>query len=243
MKKIQYAVLLTLTIGLFCEIAGMNLMAAEEGTSSAQKESAFQPSKRIGRVILVSDDPGAEPPAETQIVFRPARGPEPAPKDNSVKRVTAKVFPFYNKLPRGEKCPVAIELTVEDGWHINANPSNPDFLIPTKVTLKTKQGMRVELAKVKYPEHKLHVMQQETKPYYVYDGKVMIYCLLEIDAKERSDLAELEFQIRYQACNDEQCEQPVTVARKGKMRLANPGDEIKKIYQKKFPKTKKKPAN
>jgi len=223
MQKIQSAVLLVCTFAVLSEIAGISLVAADESN----------------RMILVSAGQDEKPPAETQTVFRPALSPDPAQKDKAEKRVTAKVYPYFEKLPRGEKCAIAIELTVQDGWHINANPKNPKFLIPTKVTLKTNPQLKIKLTRIKYPKHKLHAMQQEPEPYHVYDGKVMIYCLLEIDALERSDVANLEFSVRYQACNDEQCEKPTTVVMKGKMSLADPGDEIKKKYQDKFPQTAK----
>jgi hypothetical protein len=82
-------------------------------------------------------------------------------------------------------------------------------------------------------------MQQEPEPYHVYDGKVMVYCLLEIDSMAQGDGADLEFSVRYQACNDEQCEKPVIVVMKGKMSLADPGENIKKTYQNKFPQSGK----
>lgn len=175
----------------------------------------------------------------TQTVFRPASGPRSIQRDKAEKRVRVKVYPYFDKLPRGEKCPIAIELTVQDGWHINANPSNPGFLIPTKVTLKTSPEVKIKLTKIKYPKYKLHEMQQEPEPYHVYDGKVMVYCLLEIDSMAQGDGADLEFSVRYQACNDEQCEKPVIVVMKGKMSLADPGENIKKTYQNKFPQSGK----
>lgn len=223
-------------------------LAVHEWLVTAQKvASATQPmlsknrhsATRSLRMILVSAGQDEKPQPETQTVFRPATGPDSAQRDKAEKRVRVKVYPYFDKLPRGEKCPIAIELTVGDGWHINANPSNPGFLIPTKVTLKTNPEAKIKLTKIKYPKHKLHEMQQEPEPYHVYDGKVMIYCLLEIDSMERGAAANLEFNVRYQACNDEQCEKPASVVMKGKMSLADPGEDIKKTYQNKFPQTGK----
>jgi hypothetical protein len=188
----------------------------------------------------VTARPDEGTPVKTQTVFRPALSPDPSQKGKEPKRVTAKVYPRYDKLPRGEKCLFAIELNVQAGWHINANKPNPDFLIPTEIKLKTEPKVKIKLTRVAYPKHKLHTMQQEPEPYHVYDGKVMIYCLLEIDAQELSENANLKFHIRYQACNDDQCEKPVTVVMEGPMLLANPGDRIKKIHGEKFQKAARK---
>ena len=169
-------------------------------------------------------------------MFRPGISPEPIPEERS-KLLTVKVYPLYDKLVRGEKCLVALELTVQDGWHINANPSHPDFTIPTEVTLKTRQKIR--LTKIRYPRHRLHRMQSESEPYHVYDGTVMVYLVLEPDAAEQAEKAELEFHIRYQACNDEQCIQPATVVMRGRLPLANPDEPVRKIHADKFPQPRK----
>ncbi|MGV2337186.1 MAG UNVERIFIED_CONTAM: hypothetical protein LVR18_24865 [Planctomycetaceae bacterium] len=58
-------------------------------------------------------------------------------KKKETRPIKAKIYPFYNKLPRGGKCPVAIELTVAEGWHVNANPASEDYLIPTEVKVSS----------------------------------------------------------------------------------------------------------
>lgn len=223
MKKLQYALLLT------CIVA---VVGTVPETGAAEKETTVATTGN--RVFLTSAEAEAEekPKVETQTTFRPVLNPLVKEKPN--QRVHAKVYPLYNKLARGERCPVAIELTVQSGWHINANPQKPDFLIPTAIAFKSDE--RVNLRKTLYPKHKTHMVQQETEPYHVYNGKVMIYCLLEIDPRERKDEATLEFAIKYQACNDDRCEKPATIIMKGKLPVADPGDDIKMIYKDKFPK-------
>jgi len=189
--------------------------------------------------ICASAKADDKPVVKEQTTFRSVVSLEPAPA-RAPKLVTAKVYPRYNKLVRGEKCPFALELTVKDGWHINANPSNPDYTIPTVVTVKSKQ--KVKLKQVKYPRHSLHTMEGEDDPYHVYDGRVMIYLLLVPDANESASKAEVEFHIRFQACNDEECIKPATVAIGGSMKLADSDDDIKLQHADKFPKPKKERA-
>ena len=144
-----------------------------------------------------------------------------APREE--KLVKVRIFPLYDKLPRGEKCPVAVELEVRDGWHIHANPAHPDYTIPTEVKLRTDQ--KVKLTKVRFPKHHLHRMKDETEDSHVYDGKVIIHVLLEIDPGEKAEKAELEFEVAYQACNSELCRRPDKILMRGKLPLADPGDQ------------------
>jgi hypothetical protein len=156
-------------------------------------------------------------------------------KKKEARPIRAKIYPFYNKLPRGGKCPVAIELTVAEGWHVNANPASEDYLIPTEV--KVSSGQKVRLSRVKYPEgHKLPAEAGET-PQVVYDGKVMIYGVLETDAQELSEQAEVTVEIHYQACRDKVCERPDKLRLVGKLQIADADSGIQKINEAQFPKS------
>lgn len=190
--------------------------------------------------LAEADEKPATGKVVDQTAFRPVIPAKPATAfavDEKTKPLKVKIFPMYSKLPRGAKCPVAVELEIKDGWHINANPSNPDFLVPTKLEVRTKQ--KVKLTKIKYPDHHKLRVKGSPDPYHVYDGKVLVYGLLEIDAAEKSEFAELEFHVNFQGCNEDQCLPPDKIVMKGKLKLAAEGEELKKINENKFPKPKK----
>ena len=206
----------------------------------------------VPQIVLTSiprataaDDSGQELPAVSaeepieQTTFRPVLPAKPAgplaPPDKE-KPLKVKIYPMYGKLPEKGKCLIAIELQVKDGWHINANPSSPDFLVPTTVELKSKQ--KVKLTKVKFPKHHVLKVQGFDEPYHVYDGNMIVYGLLEIEEPATSKTAELEFHVRFQGCNSSQCLAPDLVVMKGKLPLAKAGEELKKINVEKFPKPK-----
>jgi uncharacterized protein YyaL (SSP411 family) len=206
--------------------------------------------------ILIGGDPiftslqspnqqGDEAPSEDgelQQSFKPVlpdpAKPSPFKRNYDERPVKAKIYPYFDKLERGGKCPVAIELTIADDWHINSNPASPDFLIPTEVTIKS--GQKVKMTKVKYPRHELLEVEGQDVPSHVYGGKVMIYAMLEIDAAELADKAELEVEIKFQACNSKSCEPPDSIKLKGKLPLAGAGEEIKRINESRFPKVAEK---
>ena len=152
--------------------------------------------------------------------------------------VKVKIYPYFDKLERGGTCLMAIELTIADGWHINANPSNPDFTIPTEVKITSKQ--KIKMTKVKYPKHELLDVEGQDEPTHVYGERVIVYALLEIAADETAEEAVLEVEVKVQACNSKTCEPPETKKLIGKRPLANPGDEIKRIHESKFPKDEEK---
>lgn len=158
----------------------------------------------------------------------------PLQSDEKASPVKVKIYPYFDKLERGGKCPVAIEITIADGWHINANPAHPDFTIPTEVKITSKQ--KVKMTRVKYPTHELLEVEGQDDPSHVYSKKIIVYALLEIDAAETADTAELNVEVRVQACNEKTCEPPETKKFAGKQPLANPGDDIKRLNESKFPK-------
>lgn len=183
------------------------------------------------------DDTGDAPPAVGRTAFKPV--PLPAGPFASQKRekpVKVKVYRLYNKLPRSGKSIIAIELQINDGWHVNANPAKPDFLVPTKVELKTKQ--KIKLTKIEYPKpHDLEVIGSE-EPYHVYDGKALIYGLLEIESATAP--VELEFHVTYQGCNAQECLPPDKIVMKGKLGVAAAGEKLQKVNLEKWPKPRKK---
>jgi len=203
---------------------------------------------RFGDAICVSvagddaEQPKEEVPQQTgaesvQQAFKPVLPDPVAPqpfRQGKESPVKVKIYPYFDKLERGGECLMAIELTIADGWHINANPSNPDFTIPTEVKITSKQ--KIKMTRVKYPKHELLEVEGQDEPSHVYGERVIIYALLEIAADETAKEAELEVEVKVQACNSKTCEPPETKKLIGKRPLANPGEEIKRIHESKFPK-------
>ena len=197
--------------------------------ASVAGEDAKQPKEEVPKRT------GAE--SGEQQAFKPVLPDPVAPqpfRQGKESRVKVKIYPYFDKLERGGECLMAIELTIADGWHINANPANPDFTIPTEVKITSKQ--KIKMTRVKYPKHELLEVEGQDEPSHVYGERVIIYALLEIAADETAEAAELEVEVKVQACNSKTCEPPETKKLIGKRPLANPGDEIKRIHESKFPK-------
>jgi len=101
-----------------------------------------------------------------------------------------------------------VRLEVADGWHINANPASREFLIPTRITVRS--GARAVDARARYPQGKdLEANLIGEKPIKVYTGAVTIPLALA-SPPETGD--PLTVQARVQACNDDgRCLAPATL--------------------------------
>ena len=123
-------------------------------------------------------------------------------------------------------------LDVKEGWHIQANPPSPDFLIPTKLSFKSKAG--VTLAEPKYPMGHGFKMEGEDMESMVYDGEVSLHGTLTVPNASGGQTDEMEITINYQACNKDGCLPPKTIKLTGKLPVAKAGETVKPINAKLF---------
>jgi uncharacterized protein YyaL (SSP411 family) len=102
-------------------------------------------------------------------------------------------------LPAGEGFRAfTVDLEVQTGWHVNANPSSAPALVPTKVA-----AVLGRLRSVRYPEGQ--ILSVGSEPLRVYRGRVRITG--EIEAPEAGAPS---LELTYQACDDHRCLPSVT---------------------------------
>jgi hypothetical protein len=148
---------------------------------------------------------------------------EDAPTTNSVPAsrntvVTAKAFLSVDKLPPGGTCRFVVYVSIKDGWHINTNQIAEDWQIPTELTIASKQGVTV--AKLSYSPGKLTQLPGMDKPLTVYEKSAEIRGVLVVPAESAGQADNLQFQLKYQACNAKGCEPPAKVKLAGKVEIA-----------------------
>ena len=101
---------------------------------------------------------------------------------------------------------LALDVTLEPGWHVNAHDPDRAYLIPTELEVDAPAGTRV--AAVRYPEPVTRALAfAPGAPLRLYEGAFTIAVTLEGKAPERMDA-----RLRYQACSDESCLPPRTLA-------------------------------
>ena len=148
---------------------------------------------------------------------------ETPPKDH----LRSSVFLSTKRLPAGSRCRVAVVLDVEPGWHVNTNPSSPSYLTATVVSLKSQHGTK--LAGIEYPQGKALRVDGIDEPIRCYDGKVVLFGVLEIPKEAAGMTEELVVEIKFQACNDITCATPTTAKLTGKVAVAQVGERVQPV--------------
>ena len=121
----------------------------------------------------------------------------------------AKVFLAKDKVYAEEEVKAAIKLTIENGWHINSNKPNEDFLVATQITLDTAAGIKI--SDIKYPQAKTINLSFSEKPLSVYEGDVYVAVVFKTPAGIKPGEYKVPLKIDYQSCNNATCLAPVTV--------------------------------
>lgn len=123
----------------------------------------------------------------------------------------------------GSKVPVAVELTIGAGWHVNSHSPSEEFLIPTDVALKSTGG---KLSPVRYPKQLEKRFGFYEKPLRVYAGTVRFETELEIPASATGEVS-VSGALSYQACNDQQCFPPAEIPLAASLSVSGPARPAK----------------
>jgi thiol:disulfide interchange protein DsbD len=113
------------------------------------------------------------------------------------------------KVGDGGAIEVEIELDVLDGWHINSNRPNEDFMVPTVLNLPASPG--IEVNAIRYPEAKSVKLSFSETELAVYEDDFDIDLVL-VAAPGALQGQTLRGTLRFQACNDQICLPPASVA-------------------------------
>ena len=167
--------------------------------------------------------------AEDPLILLADQKEERPKKDELVK---GRAYLSVDKLPAGGTCRIVILLDVKEAWHINANPPSPDHLIPTKVSFKSKNG--IKLTDPVYPKGNGLKLAGEEVEASVYEGEVTIRGTLTIPEGAGGQIDDMEITINYQACNETVCLPPKTIKLNGKLAIAARGEPVKSINARLF---------
>ena len=102
----------------------------------------------------------------------------------------------------------ALQVRLEEGYHVNSNTPLDDFLIPTVLTLDPPE--RVVLREVVYPEAGLLEQIGADGPLAVFEEVFVIGIAIELARDIPAGELEVPGRLRYQACDETMCYLPVT---------------------------------
>lgn len=98
-----------------------------------------------------------------------------------------------------------ITLSIPQELHINSNTPTSEFMIPTKVELKSDD---VKIEKIIYPKGKNKKFDFSETPINIYDGEVVIKFSFRVSRKLKKKNIKINVIVSYQSCTDEVCYMP-----------------------------------
>lgn len=136
-----------------------------------------------------------------------------------------KTYVSRDMVRAGETFQAALRLVIGPGWHVNANPVNDDFLIPTTVEIGG-EGRFTALDTI-YPEPVLARLAFSETDVALYSGSALIGILLRTDNGLVPGSYRLKGSVTWQACNDVSCLPPETREFEVEVIVAEPGEATK----------------
>lgn len=121
-----------------------------------------------------------------------------------------KTFLARDAVHPGETFKAAFLLSIGPDWHINANPVNDDFLIPT--TLEFREDGNFKTVNIIYPPPLPARFEFSESEVFIYAESALIGVLIKVGNKVLPGIYTLRGALTYQACNDSSCLPPETVS-------------------------------
>ncbi len=156
-----------------------------------------------------------------------ARPQEALPRPAAV--VKPQTFVSLEPVPRGKAFEIAVVIEIAKGFHMNSHKPTDPYLIATTLTPQPPSG--IEILDTLYPDGQLENFAfSPNKPLNVYTGKVTARLRLSVHADAALGPTTIPITLRYQACNDTTCLQPVKVPVDAKFEVAAAGAKSRPVH-------------
>jgi hypothetical protein len=116
--------------------------------------------------------------------------------------------PAHVVLPLGKPQQVAIDVAVEPGYHVQANPAAFPNLIAVQLRFSPVPGVTV--GDPSYPQARRLRLENSGEQLLVYDGRFRIVVPMTRQVPASAPIR-IAGQLRYQACDHERCLFPQTI--------------------------------
>jgi len=131
-------------------------------------------------------------------------------------------FVSLEPVPRGKSFEIAVVIEIAKGFHMNSHKPTDPYLIATTLTPQVPSGFEVN--DTIYPEGRQEKFSfSPNKPLNVYTGKVILRLKLTARPDAPLGATTIPITVRYQACNDTTCLQPVKIPVDAKFQVATAG--------------------
>jgi DsbC/DsbD-like thiol-disulfide interchange protein len=106
----------------------------------------------------------------------------------------------------GGSIDAVVRLTIQRGYHINANPPTFPYLIATQLDVTPSDG--ISTSAVSYPKAVARKFAFADQPLAVYEGEAELKATLKADPAAAKGDRSLAAQLRVQACDEVVCYPP-----------------------------------
>lgn len=136
----------------------------------------------------------------------------------SAQRITSesvvKVEAQPAEIPSGGSAEAVVLVTIQSGYHINANPPTYPYLKATALEISPADGVSVGF--VTYPKAINKKFAFAESPLAVYEGETELKATLKADKSAKPGQRSISARLRIQACDEQVCYPP------GSLELAIP---------------------
>ena len=109
----------------------------------------------------------------------------------------------------GSEGDAIVQLTIQNGYHVNANPPTFSYLKATELELPQSPGVSVSF--IVYPNPLTKTFAFAEKPLAVYEGATDIKAKLKVDKSTKPGQHDLPAKVQVQACDNQVCYAPGTL--------------------------------
>ena len=137
----------------------------------------------------------------------PTNSPGASQVRNSTDVVKVSAEPA--EIARNQTSDVSVKLSIQKGFHVNANP--PTFAYLKATELEFPQSPELSVSFIVYPDPITKSFAFAEKPLAVYEGDTTLKVKLKADKSAKVGTQNLSGKLRVQACDDQVCYAPGTL--------------------------------
>jgi len=138
------------------------------------------------------------------------------------------LLPDRSPAVAGEELRLAVQLTVDRGWHINSDDPGDEFSLPTAVKFMLPEGWLAPV--VSFPDGEAIEFEFADAPIEVWEDEAVILAGLLIPESASGEVR-LRVAVTAQACNNTQCLPPEEVRAGIDITVASPGSSSKAVNE------------
>ena len=110
------------------------------------------------------------------------------------------------EIPAGGSAEATVRITIQSGYHVNANPPSYPYLKATKLEISPADGLSVD--SVTYPKALNKKFAFDKNQLAVYEGETELRAMLKADTSAKPGQRSISARLRIQACDEQVCYPP-----------------------------------